>query len=169
MIPPSSMCRAARSISTTFQSLKGAGFKANYFDVETGDEYWISGCKRDGSDRVEGVIRLMQSDVKDPVNIGNPHEMTIEQIAREIIRLTGSKSQLVYRPLPVDDTDVQSDANGSAKVARLLVADSRAAWRVLMEVGRAAADGVPAALVRLLDELDAGLAARFPRAIPSAA
>src|SRR5437660_11625905 len=36
----------------TFQSLKGAGFKANYFDVETGDEYWISGCKRDGTDRL---------------------------------------------------------------------------------------------------------------------
>lgn len=38
----------------TFQSLKGAGFKANYFDVESGDEYWISGCKRDGSDRLHG-------------------------------------------------------------------------------------------------------------------
>jgi hypothetical protein len=35
-----------------FQSLKGAGFKANYEDVETGDEYWISGCKRDGNDRL---------------------------------------------------------------------------------------------------------------------
>jgi len=35
----------------TFQSLKG-GYKANYYDVETGDEYWISGCKRDGSDRL---------------------------------------------------------------------------------------------------------------------
>ncbi len=37
-----------------FQSLKGQGFKANYFDVETGDEYWISGCKKDGSDRLYG-------------------------------------------------------------------------------------------------------------------
>jgi hypothetical protein len=37
-----------------FQSLKGRGFKANYYDVETGDEYWISGCKRDGSDRLYG-------------------------------------------------------------------------------------------------------------------
>jgi hypothetical protein len=64
-----------------------------------------------------------------------------------------------------DEADLQSDANGSAKVARLLVSESRAAWRVLMEVGRAAADGVPAALVRLLDELDAQLAARFPRAM----
>ena len=38
----------------TFQSLKGNGFKANYFEVETGEEYWISGCKRDGSDRLYG-------------------------------------------------------------------------------------------------------------------
>lgn len=37
-----------------FQSLKGAGFKSNYFDVETGQEYWISGPKRDGSDRLYG-------------------------------------------------------------------------------------------------------------------
>ncbi len=37
-----------------FQSLKGSGYKANYLDIETGDEYWISGCKRDGSDRLYG-------------------------------------------------------------------------------------------------------------------
>jgi hypothetical protein len=36
----------------SFQSLKGQGSKANYFEVESGDEYWISGCKRDGSDRL---------------------------------------------------------------------------------------------------------------------
>jgi dTDP-glucose 4,6-dehydratase len=59
------------------------------------------------SDLVDGVIRLMESNVSDPVNIGNPHEMTIEEIAREIIRLTGSKSQLVYRPLPEDDPKVR--------------------------------------------------------------
>lgn len=38
----------------TFQSLKGSGFKANYFDVETGEQFWISGCKKDGSDRLYG-------------------------------------------------------------------------------------------------------------------
>lgn len=37
-----------------FQSLRGRGFKANYFEVETGEEYWISGCKKDGSDRLYG-------------------------------------------------------------------------------------------------------------------
>ena len=45
--------------------------------------------------------------MNDPVNIGNPHEMTIEEIARTIIRLTGSKSRLVYRPLPEDDPKVR--------------------------------------------------------------
>jgi dTDP-glucose 4,6-dehydratase len=59
------------------------------------------------SDLVDGVIRLMESNVNEPVNIGNPHEMTIEEIARTIIRLTGSKSQLVYRPLPEDDPKVR--------------------------------------------------------------
>src|SRR5688572_7738119 len=59
------------------------------------------------SDLVDGIIRLMESDVNDPVNIGNPHEMTIEDIARAIIKLAGSNSQLVYRPLPEDDPKVR--------------------------------------------------------------
>ena len=59
------------------------------------------------SDLVDGIIRLMESNVNDPVNIGNPQEMTIEEIAREIIRLTGSKSKIVYRPLPEDDPKVR--------------------------------------------------------------
>jgi dTDP-glucose 4,6-dehydratase len=59
------------------------------------------------SDLVDGIIRLMESDVNDPVNIGNPHEMTIEAIARAIIRLTGSRSEIVYRPLPEDDPRVR--------------------------------------------------------------
>jgi dTDP-glucose 4,6-dehydratase len=59
------------------------------------------------SDLVDGVIRLMESDQNDPINIGNPHEMTVEAIAREIIRLTGSRSRIVYKPLPVDDPKVR--------------------------------------------------------------
>jgi dTDP-glucose 4,6-dehydratase len=55
------------------------------------------------SDLVDGVMRLMDSDVNDPVNIGNPHEVTIKEIAETIIRLLGSASRLAYRPLPVDD------------------------------------------------------------------
>ena len=55
------------------------------------------------TDLVDGIVRLMDSNTNEPVNIGNPHEVTIKQIAETIIRLVGSKSNLVYRPLPVDD------------------------------------------------------------------
>src|SRR5918992_1252290 len=59
------------------------------------------------SDLVEGIIKLMHSNTNDPVNIGNPHEMTIEEIAKTIVRMTGSSSKLVYRPLPEDDPKVR--------------------------------------------------------------
>jgi len=59
------------------------------------------------SDLVDGIVRLMRSNLNDPVNIGNPHELTIEQIARTIIRMTGSGSRIVYRDLPVDDPKVR--------------------------------------------------------------
>jgi dTDP-glucose 4,6-dehydratase len=55
------------------------------------------------SDLVDGILRLMEADTNEPVNIGNPHEVTIEQIARTIIRLVGSSSRIVYRDLPIDD------------------------------------------------------------------
>jgi dTDP-glucose 4,6-dehydratase len=55
------------------------------------------------SDLVDGIIRLMLSDTNDPVNIGNPVEMTIKQIAETIIRMTGAKSRIIYKPLPTDD------------------------------------------------------------------
>ena len=59
------------------------------------------------TDLVDGIIKLMLSDVNDPVNIGNPREMTIEEIARIIIKMTGAKSKIVYRPLPTDDPKVR--------------------------------------------------------------
>jgi len=59
------------------------------------------------SDLVSGIIALMESDVTDPVNIGNPHEMTIEEMARLIIKMTGSKSQIIFKPLPTDDPQVR--------------------------------------------------------------
>ena len=59
------------------------------------------------SDLVDGIIRLMLSKENDPINIGNPQEMTIEQIARLIIEMTGSKSKIVYKPLPTDDPKVR--------------------------------------------------------------
>src|SRR5215213_6543603 len=59
------------------------------------------------TDLVDGILRLAESRENDPVNIGNPQEMTIEDIARTIIRMVGSKSQIVYRPLPTDDPKVR--------------------------------------------------------------
>jgi len=59
------------------------------------------------TDLVDGIIRLMTSSVNDPVNIGNPREMSVEELARTIVRMTGSTSQIVYRPLPVDDPKVR--------------------------------------------------------------
>ena len=55
------------------------------------------------TDLVDGIIKLMLSSENDPVNIGNPVEMTIKQIAETIIKMTGSSSKIVYRPLPTDD------------------------------------------------------------------
>ncbi len=59
------------------------------------------------SDLVDGLIRLMLSKENDPINIGNPQEMTIEQIARQIIAMTGSTSKIIYKPLPMDDPKVR--------------------------------------------------------------
>jgi len=59
------------------------------------------------SDLVDGIIRLMLSKENDPINIGNPREMTIEEIARTIIKMTGAKSRIVYKPLPTDDPRVR--------------------------------------------------------------
>src|SRR5690606_17703720 len=55
------------------------------------------------SDQVEGIFRLLLSDYTLPMNIGNPDELTIRQIAEEIITLTGNKSGIRYESLPVDD------------------------------------------------------------------
>ena len=54
-------------------------------------------------DLVEGIVRLLVSDYHEPVNIGNPAEITILQFAEEIIRLTSSKQKIVMKPLPKDD------------------------------------------------------------------
>ena len=54
-------------------------------------------------DQVEGIYRLLLSDYVYPVNIGNPHEITIKDFAEEIIRLTGTNQKIIYKPLPQDD------------------------------------------------------------------
>jgi dTDP-glucose 4,6-dehydratase len=55
------------------------------------------------TDLVDGIIKLMLSSENDPVNIGNPREMTIKEIAETIIRMTGATSRIIYKPLPTDD------------------------------------------------------------------
>lgn len=59
------------------------------------------------SDLIEGIYKLMNSKINDPINLGNPQEMTILQFAQEIINLTKSKSKIVHKPLPVDDPHVR--------------------------------------------------------------
>ena len=54
-------------------------------------------------DLIEGIYRLLMSDHAEPVNIGNPHEITISDFAEEIIKLTGTTQKVVYQPLPVND------------------------------------------------------------------
>ena len=54
-------------------------------------------------DQIEGIYRLLLSDYALPVNIGNPHEITIQEFAEEIIQLTGTDQKIVYKPLPKDD------------------------------------------------------------------
>ncbi|MGA3170469.1 MAG: UDP-glucuronic acid decarboxylase family protein [Chthoniobacteraceae bacterium] len=69
------------------------------------------------SDLIDGIFRLAMSDFHEPVNIGNPAEMTIKQFAEEIIRITGTSAQIEYRPLPVDDPKVrQPDITRARKI-----------------------------------------------------
>lgn len=58
-------------------------------------------------DMVEGICRLIQSDLNEPVNIGNPGEMSILELAEKIIQMTGSRSSIEFKPLPVDDPKVR--------------------------------------------------------------
>ena len=55
------------------------------------------------SDLIDGIYKLSQGDFHEPVNIGNPNELTIREFAERIVRLTGSTSKIAYEPLPVDD------------------------------------------------------------------
>jgi len=59
------------------------------------------------SDEVDGIYRLFMSDQRDPVNIGNPNEITVREVAAEIVRIAGSDSPIESRPLPADDPKVR--------------------------------------------------------------
>jgi dTDP-glucose 4,6-dehydratase len=67
------------------------------------------------SDLIDGMIKLMQSGLNEPVNIGNPNEMNMMELARAVIDLTGSKSKIIYEPLPVDDPKVRRPDISKAK------------------------------------------------------
>jgi dTDP-glucose 4,6-dehydratase len=67
------------------------------------------------SDLVEGIYKLLMFDINDPINIGNPHEMTIKQMAEIVLKVTGSNSELVYKPLPEDDPKVRQPDISRAK------------------------------------------------------
>jgi dTDP-glucose 4,6-dehydratase len=66
-------------------------------------------------DLVAGIGRLLESCEHYPVNIGNPHEMTVLQFAKKILQLTGSRSEISYRPLPQDDPQVRQPDITKAK------------------------------------------------------
>src|SRR6186713_435973 len=81
------------------------------------------------SDLVDGILKLAASKENDPVNIGNPHEMSIEDMAKLIIEMTGSKSKIVYKPLPTDDPKVRQPD--------ITLARTRLGWepRVTLDLG----------------------------------
>jgi dTDP-glucose 4,6-dehydratase len=66
-------------------------------------------------DLVEGIYRLLMSDINDPINIGNPYEMTIKEMAEMVLKVTGSKSEIIYKPLPIDDPKVRQPKITRAK------------------------------------------------------
>jgi dTDP-glucose 4,6-dehydratase len=67
------------------------------------------------SDLVEGMVRLLRSDYTEPVNCGNPTEVSILEFANRIKALTGSASEIVFRPLPVDDPKIRQPDIGLAR------------------------------------------------------
>ncbi|MDX9752356.1 MAG: SDR family oxidoreductase [bacterium] len=67
------------------------------------------------SDEVEGIIRLLESNIADPVNIGNPVERTVKDLAELVLKLTGSASSIIYKELPEDDPKVRQPNITKAK------------------------------------------------------
>ncbi len=67
------------------------------------------------SDLIEGIYRLLQSPLNEPVNLGNPSEMTIREMAEKILHATGGQSKIIYTPLPEDDPKVRQPDIGLAR------------------------------------------------------
>ena len=69
------------------------------------------------SDLIDGILRLLKSGIHEPVNIGNPVEMTLLEMAEKILQVTGSRSKIVFKPLPEDDPKVrQPDISQARKL-----------------------------------------------------
>lgn len=66
-------------------------------------------------DMIEGIYRLMFANVNDPVNLGNPNEISMKELADKIIKFSGSKSKIVFKPLPADDPKLRRPDIGRAK------------------------------------------------------
>jgi dTDP-glucose 4,6-dehydratase len=82
------------------QALKGEGLTVYGKGTQTRSFLYID-------DLVRGIHRLLETDYHLPVNLGNPHEITVLEFAKKILELTGSKSSLLYKPLPQDDPQVR--------------------------------------------------------------
>ena len=67
------------------------------------------------ADLIEGIFRLLRSDFSEPVNIGNPTEMTVLEFAQTVIQVVGSSSEVVFEQLPVDDPKVRQPDIGLAR------------------------------------------------------
>ena len=67
------------------------------------------------ADLIEGIWGLMNAPVNDPVNLGNPRELTLLELAKQVLRLSGSRSEIVFRPLPTDDPKVRQPDIGKAR------------------------------------------------------
>ena len=97
-------------------------------------------------DLIEGIFRLTMSDEHMPVNIGNPDEMTLLELAETIKRMTGSASEIVFEGLPVDDPKVRQPGH-HARRARSSAGSRRSALeeglrRTLESLGYAAGAGI---------------------------
>ncbi len=104
-------------------------------------------------DLIEGLVRLMRTadDFTGPVNIGNPAEFTIAELAREVVRLTGSDSQLVFRPLPADDP--------KQRRPDIALAQDKLRWAPKVQLAQGLAKTVDYFRERIMDEQVADLAA----------
>jgi len=136
------------------------------------DEHPISVSSLEYANLARGVIEALRPMVE--ARGGEMALLALEAIERHAfliaVKARRAVSGLIGVDLPGRDADdgpdrVPSDADGTAELVRLLVAESREAWQVLMEAGRTWADGVPETMVRRLEAFDAAVAAAFPRAM----